>query len=357
MNKVKSLDFSGETIYCGLDVHKKNWSVHALINGKQVAAFSQNPDPELLKKHFEKNFPKATLKVAYEAGFSGFGFQRSFAMIGVDCAVVNPADIPASDKDKKRKNDKRDARKLAIELSNGNLQGIYIPDNWMEHMRCLVRGRNAKVKSQTRCINQIKHLLHSQGIKEAKDIRKISLKLIAKLQAMDLGSPMLNTTLKLYIEDYLATRKVVADFTIAIRQFSREMPLADMQKSIQSVPGVGMLSAMVLQTEIGDIKRFKSMDQLNGYAGLVPDLNSSGERIGVRGLTHRANQRLRSAIIESSWTAIKHDPAMFKLYNGYCQRMQANKAIIRIAKHLLSRIRYVWINQTIYQKGLMGPIG
>ncbi|MGZ5134044.1 MAG: IS110 family transposase, partial [Flavitalea sp.] len=73
----------------------------------------------------------------------------------------------------------------------------------------------------------------------------------------------------------------------------------------------------------------------------------------IRGVTKRCNAFLREAIIESSWVTIRKDPAMLMKYNEYCRRMNSNKAIIRIAKHLLSRIRYVWNNQKEYQRGVV----
>ena len=75
MTKVKQLSFEGETIYCGIDVHKTNWKVNARMNDLEIAAFSQDPDPWLLKRHFESKYPGAKLKAVYEAGYCGFGIQ------------------------------------------------------------------------------------------------------------------------------------------------------------------------------------------------------------------------------------------------------------------------------------------
>lgn len=75
MSKVKQLDFSGETIYCGLDVHKTNWKVNARMNNMEIRAFSQNPDTVLLKKHFANNYPGAELKVFMRLVFVGFRYK------------------------------------------------------------------------------------------------------------------------------------------------------------------------------------------------------------------------------------------------------------------------------------------
>ena len=132
------------------------------MKGTEMADFTQNPDPLLL--NYVDKIIGGGIKTVYEAGFRGFEIQRSLKSLGIECIVVNPADVPSSDKDRKRKDDKRDARKLSIELAKGNLKGIYIPDKQMQDARSLVRQRHRLVQDQTRCANRIKHLLLNNGI-------------------------------------------------------------------------------------------------------------------------------------------------------------------------------------------------
>jgi transposase len=354
MRKVKELNFEGETIYCGLDVHKTNWKVNARINSIEIGAFSQNPDPGLLKKYFERNYPGALLKVVYEAGFCGFGIQRSLTEMGVSCMVVNAADVPASDKDRKRKDDKRDARKLSIELAKGNLQAIYVPDKPMEHARSLVRQRHRLVQDQARCANRIKHLLMNHGIITGEGSQRWTLKFIRMLQQLECGSETLKMTLQFAIEQYLQLRRILKELTVAIRELAKQEPFASLQRILQSIDGIGLISGMVIQTEIGDIHRFRRLDSLCDFAGFVPDIYSSNDKMVIRGISPRANEFLRETVIESSWILIRKDPAMLMKYNEYRSRMNANKAIIRIGKHLLSRIRYLWKNRQTYERGIMG---
>lgn len=354
MSKVKQLSFEGKTICCGLDVHKTNWKVNARMDNMEIASFSQNPDPSLLKKHFENNYPGAELKVVYEAGFCGFGIQRSLTEMGISCMVVNAADVPSSDKDRKRKDDKRDARKLSMELTKGNLQPIYVPDKHMEQARCLVRQRHRLVQDQTRCANRIKHLLLCNGLKTDEQSQRLSLKFIKKLQQLECGSQALKMTLQYSIEQYLQIRRIIKEITVCVRELARQEPFASIQRILQSIDGIGLISGMVIQTEIVDIYRFKRLDSLCDYAGFVPDIYSSNDHMIIRGITPRANEMLRETIIESSWVLLRKDPAMLMKYNEYRGRMNANKAIIRIGKHLLSRIRYLWKNGETYQRGIVG---
>ena len=116
MNKANQLDFSGTNIYCGIDVHLKNWQIIIHDDDMALRNFSHNPDPAALAHFLKKNYPGANYKVGYEAGFCGFGIQRQLSALGINCVVLNAADIPKGNKDKRQKNDKRDARTICEEI-------------------------------------------------------------------------------------------------------------------------------------------------------------------------------------------------------------------------------------------------
>ena len=104
MIKFKTLSFAGVTIYCGIDVHKKNWRVNIRTVDRELEDFSQNSDVDCFITHIKKRYPDAVVKVAYEAGFCGFCACRKMVLAGIDCIVINAADVPSTDKDKKQKN-------------------------------------------------------------------------------------------------------------------------------------------------------------------------------------------------------------------------------------------------------------
>ncbi|WP_430815929.1 transposase [Carboxylicivirga sp. RSCT41] len=101
------------------------------------------------------------------------------------------------------------------------------------------------------------------------------------------------------------------------------------------------------------MERFKNLDALCSYIGLVPTTSSSGEKEKTGNVTPRANRILRNAIIESAWIAARIDLALSLVYNKLCERMHPNRAIIRIAKKLLNRIRYVLKNDKEYVCSVM----
>jgi transposase len=124
MQQVKTLDFSGQNIYCGIDMHKKNWSVTVRLADRELKTFSQDPDPGQLSGLLKRHYPNATVWIAYEAGFCGFWAQKQFEAEGLNCSVIHAADLPQPDRDRRYKTDIVDSRRIAFELSKGGLNSM-----------------------------------------------------------------------------------------------------------------------------------------------------------------------------------------------------------------------------------------
>lgn len=351
MTQFRKLDFSGFTIFCGIDVHKRSWRVNIQDGEFELEDFTQDASAEVLYKHLQRRYSGATFKIGYEAGFSGFGVQRWFTGKGIDCIVINPADVSSTDKDRRQKNDKVDARRLCREVQQQSVKGVYVPAVHWEHFRSLVRARIRIVSNQTRCKNRIWQLLYYSGLSLAGNYQTSqywSARFIQELAALDCGSEQLKTTLDLYLRDFNQIRSLLLEATRSIRKFCKTDQYREQIRLLRTIPGIGEINAAVILCELQDIHRFRTIDQLNSYAGLIPDTSDSGERKTDKGITKRRNHFLRTAIVESSWVVIRKDPAMLLLYKKYCRGMERNKAIIRIAKHLLARVAYVLRNKKDY---------
>ncbi len=113
MRQSKELDFKGQNIYVGIDVHLNSWSVAVLSESAVLKRFRQDPQPEALHKFLVANYPGANYHSAYEAGFCGFWIHERLAGLGINNIVVNPSDVPTMLKEKLRKTDAVDCGKLA----------------------------------------------------------------------------------------------------------------------------------------------------------------------------------------------------------------------------------------------------
>ncbi|MGJ7027346.1 hypothetical protein GGQ94_003089 [Petrimonas sulfuriphila] len=67
--QINELNFKGQNIYIGIDVHLKSWSVTILSEHSVLKKFSQDPQTEVLHKFLTCNYPGTTYYSVYEAGF------------------------------------------------------------------------------------------------------------------------------------------------------------------------------------------------------------------------------------------------------------------------------------------------
>ena len=356
MSKTKRTlkEFEGKDFYVGIDVHKKQWTVTIRHQGLSLKTLSMDPSPESVKGHLERYYPGGVYHLAYEVGFCGFWIQRRFRDLGLDCIVVNAADIPTAHKDKDRKEDPVDSHKIARELEKGELRCIYIPSEEDQHFRSLSRLYHGEVENVTRVKNRIKEHLYFNGIELPRHSSHWSGGFIAYLKSLPLDKGPAKDCLDLWLEELDQRRRRLVEVLQKLRWYVRQPGREEVFQKLMSVPGVGFKIGVTLYAEIMDIRRFRSVDHLKSYAGLVPSTASSGEKERVRGMTYRRNRYVRYAIIEAAWVAIRNDGALLATYNRLIVRMKKQEAITRIAKKLLNRIRYVWSEDGAYVKGVLG---
>ncbi len=352
MNKQKyKLTFSGQKFFIGIDVHKTSWKVTVINNQIELQTFSMEPSPEKLAAHLRKNYPGGNYFTVYEAGFCGYWIDRKLKKLGIKNIVVNPGDIPTKNKEKTRKTDTIDSRKLARELSNGTISGIYIPEEIQEQLRSLCRLRYQMIKAQSRLKNQIKGMLYYYGIQlpENYKVNNWSGEFIRYLESLKFSYNMGDDCLIVYLEQFKNNQKRIAEILKLLKKYTQEYEAEQTIKNLCSIPGISFITAVTFFTEIININRFKRLDELSSYVGLVPAVRSSGERERILGISNRHNRFLRNLLIEAAWVAVRKDPALTMCYGELIKRMKKQKAIIKIAKKLLNRIRYVWKNNQSYE--------
>ncbi len=173
------------------------------------------------------------------------------------------------------------------------------------------------------------------------------------LQSVKLSSSVGQFTFDNLLLQLHQTREHLKVVLRQLRAEAKSDNIAPVINSLISVPGIAFITAMSLYTELIDIKRFHSFEQLCSYVGLVPSVYSSGETEYSRGISFRHNKFLRPILVEAAWTAVKKDPALTLRFNEPIKQMPKQKAIIRVAKKLLRRIRHVWLYQDNYINALV----
>ncbi|MFC0775467.1 IS110 family transposase [Terrimonas alba] len=354
MFKVKS-NFADQTIYVGLDVHKRSWNAALFLNDQYLRNIHQPPSPQALHTYLHNHYPDARYVCAYESGKFGYWIQRQLIQKNIECIVVNPADIPSAQKDDLQKTDPRDARGIAKALQSGLLKSIYIPSVQQEADRSLVRQRKKIWCDLVRCKNRIKNFLDYAGVQLPAKFNNSnwSCNFIQWLNELPFEQTGFRSTLNYMIREMELLRKELLSISNDIRRLMRSAFYKNKYYLLRTVSGIGPLTAALL-TEIWDMKRFSSFYELNSFIGLMPMEHSSGDKELKGRLTIRKHRQLRCDLIECAWAAKRTDPALSLYYHEQLKKGKEPKLIIvKIARKLLSRIRYVWLSEKPYQTAVV----
>ena len=342
MLQSKGINFEGQNIYIGIDVHLKTWSVTIITQSGYKKKHSQKSSAKELFEHLKKHYPNGNYQAVYESGFTGFSTYYALAEFGIKCMVAHAADVPTTQYDNVMKTDPVDSEKLAKALKAGSLKGIYIPRRENLDDRSVVRIRKTAQQLLGGYKSRVKHLLHNNGVNLPECFEKPGthwskrFMLWLREDVMLLSST--RKSLDLLLDEVDNFRQHLLKATRQVRLLSRNERYSVDFNNLISIPGIGMYTGMCILTEIDKINRFHNEKQFASYLGLIPISHSSGEKKTNGEKTFRGNKQLGPMIVESAWITIQHDSVMAAAYGEYCKRMKTQEAIIRIARKLANRI-------------------
>ena len=122
MVKVQEILEKGKPLYVGIDVHLKSWTVTVRTRDAELQTVSMVAGKEELER-FLSSYGGHAIQAVYEAGYFGYSLHDFLQERGIDCVVTPPSMVPES-AGNRVKTDKKDSRKLARCLSNGELKRV-----------------------------------------------------------------------------------------------------------------------------------------------------------------------------------------------------------------------------------------
>jgi transposase len=347
---MKTYNYTNKVVYVGIDVHKKTYSCVSICEKEVVKRDSMPAKPQLLLSYLKNTFASATsIKTAYEAGFSGFWLHRYLIEQGIDNIVVHPGSIEISSRNRV-KTDKRDALKIATQLSAGRLRGVFVPSCRQEERRSVTRLRLNMVTLKHQIGAELKALLFTQNWIDKDDDTVLSQKWLSK-KLSDIESSHHSHYFKYSVNQYaqqwqqLNTR--IKEINTMLKQQSQED--IGLQQIYESAPGIGLLSGRILANELGDMKQFHNEKQLFSFTGLTPAEHSSGEHTHLGHITRQGNPILRGILVEAAWKAILEDDNLGQIFQRLAKKSGKKRAIVGIARRLIGRLRSCIITGSLYQ--------
>jgi transposase len=239
------------------------------------------------------------VRVAYEAGPTGYGLARDLAKRRVECVVAAPSKIPRASGDRV-KTDRRDAELLVRLLLAGKLHAVRVPGAEEEALRDLVRAREQVRVDLMRCRHRLSKLLLRHGIR-FEDGDAWTERHRQWLATVELEWPAAQATL-LDVRgaiDALAHRRDALE-----REIVGLVPGSPWRAQVgvlRCLREIDTLTAVGLCAEVGDFTRFARAEQLMSYLGLVPSENTTGQQRRLGSITKTGSAHARRLLVEAAW--------------------------------------------------------
>ena len=282
----------------GLDVHAAK-IVAAVLDAEtgQLPTFSRDGDAGGAAG-FCAGLP-GPVRVAYEAGPTGYGLARELGQRGVECVVAAPSKIARASGDRV-KTDRRDAEHLVRLLLAGKLHAVRVPGDEEEALRDLVWAREAVRVDLMRSRRRLSKLLLRHGIR-FDDGQAWTDRHRQWLQTVLLDWPAAQATL-------LDARGAVDALVHRREQLEREIvallpacPWTGQVARLRCLRGVDTLTAVGLCAEVGDFERFAHAERLMSYVGLVPSESTTGQQRWLGAITKTGSGHARRLLVEAAW--------------------------------------------------------
>jgi transposase len=295
-----------------LDVHAESITVAVAETNGEVRSLGKIANrEESVRKLIKQLGLVEQLRCCYEAGPTGYVLYWQLTKLGVECAVIAPSLVPRKPGDRV-KTDRRDAEKLARSHRAGDLTAVWVPDSEHEALRDLVRAREAAKKDQTRARHRLSKFLLRHGRRPGEGVRAWTQKYGRWVQSQVQFAPVAQQVVLVdYRHEVEHCGARLQRLEKAIQEAVQAAPAAmrGVIEGLQSMRGVGEITAVTIVSEVGQLSRFATPRQLMGYSGAVASEESSGERVRQGGITKTGNSHLRRVVVEAAW-AYRHAPAI-----------------------------------------------
>jgi transposase len=238
----------------------------------------------------------AEVHAVYEACGFGFTLQRQLSALGIHCYVVCPQKL--DERNKRIKTDGLDAKALCLKLDRfveGNrdaLALVRVPSEKEEQLRAVHRQREQLVKVRKQLEAQGRSLMVNHGLEPVQQWWKE--RAFSKLPVPEWMKELLGNTQPIL----MALEQKIAALTLQLQSAA----------TAEQPRGLGRMTSVLIDREIGDWHRFSNRRQIASYTGLCPGEYSSGNTRLQSCVTKHGNPRLRAALVELAWRLVRFQP-------------------------------------------------
>lgn len=244
---------------------------------------------------------------------------------GVDVFIGHPITREASDRGK---SDGKDCKRFAARHQVGDVKEVHVAPPEVRRLRDLVRTRTRLKGDKTRFTNRIRGALTRWGYYAEENPDPFGPE--GRAQVVEVH-PELEPLYELAEQAEAHVDRLESE----VRQEARGIEAVE---RLQSIPGVGALTALALHVEIQQIDRFPNAQALVSYFGLDPVVEQSGDdRWHVHTISKKGRAYIRGLLTQAAWVHVSRAEAssLTATYHRLRKRKGKQIAIVATARRLL----------------------
>jgi transposase len=346
--------------YIGFDIDCKKTVACVVQKNEKDKYATIGPDIESMRKFLiQQKLDHSKTHLVFEiSGQAGFIYDSLLDSVD-SLTVANPHKMTWIYRTAK-KNDRIDARKMAVLLSIGEVPSVYMPSKEVRQWRETILHRKKTVTKRVQVKNRIRATFKGQGFNTPKHKggwwKKLNLQWMRDVcHQRDGEFNMWHMHLSNLLDELDLLNVQIKNITDYLDMYLAKNAGG---KLLMSIPGVGPRTSEAVLAYTDDVSRFNNYKQYCAYFGLTPKLDESGSCRRLGHISKHGPSVVRWVICESSWMAIRKSKAL----NGFYERVRAGHdgrkkiAIVAVARKLLSIMRAMLISGELYNEKLVEDI-
>ncbi|MBI3178327.1 MAG: IS110 family transposase [Deltaproteobacteria bacterium] len=297
--------------------------------------------PAVLRRYLSQRPPG---RVIVETGSEAFWVAEIARESGREVRVVPSALAPSLGVGRRgQKSARKDAAVLSEASCRVELPSVHIPSVESRHLQAKLGMRDALVRSRTLLCNVVHGYLRTTGerVRSGKTetlVKRVRATLGERSEALE---PLMRS-----LEGITASVQAMDE---EIEEHAKANAIAH---RLQSVPGVGPITALRYVSTMDEVSRFPSAATAASYVGLVPSEHSSGQTERRGRITKAGSPATRAVLVQAAWAALRSkrqtDP-MIRWAQRIARRRGRKIAAVALARKLAGILFALWKNGTRYQ--------
>lgn len=342
----------------GIDIAKNYIQIHGTNDKGKTLLKKRLPREKFLT--LMATIP--TCLVGIEACGGAHYWATELKKLGFDVKLMSPRKVKKY-LDNRNKNDEKDAAACAEAVGRSNMTFVPIKTVEQRDIQSLHRIRSFYIRQRTALMNMMRGLLLELGIA----INKRESALLKKLiELLDSDNIRLDEQNKAYFQDlYIDLKNLdtqIEKHTNTLKTLAKKDELC---QRLQTIEGIGPISATALIAKIGNGSEFKKGRELSAYLGLVPRQHSSGDTQRLLGITKHGDRYIRQLLIHGGRAVVQASKRINKATDSYkkqdphsqwvrklADRLGTNKASVAVANKNARMVIALLKNQTSFDARL-----